>query len=173
MQPITRGEAHAGSENTPQQTPLLQKGRPNKNCQDLPMSPPFPPPLHSYHQWQPIIPPFHSLTFLKSIKTPSISVKNYGTDKNHFDPPVTPHHPHLKYPPPIIPPFDMSSVEMKNNNPSTSTYNTNSSSIHTLPPFHPPPHINRNPPIPHMKLNLAGILLVKFDLAMLLINRHQ
>ena len=61
---------------------------------------------------------------------------------------MTPHHPHLKYPPPIIPPLYMSLIEMKNNNPSTSTYNTNSSSTHTLPPFHPPPHINRNTPNP-------------------------
>ncbi len=113
MQPITRAEAHAGSHDIPQQAPLFQKGGLNKNCKDMPTSPLLPHPLNSYPQWPTNLTPFHSLTSLKSIKTPSISVKNYGTDKNHFDPPVTPHHPHLKYLPPIIPTLDMSSIEIK------------------------------------------------------------
>ncbi len=148
MQPITSGEAHAGSENTAQQTPLFQKGHLNKNCRDLPTSPPLPPPLNSYHQWPPIIPPFHSSTFLKSIKTPSISMKNYGTYKNHFNPLVTLHNPHSKYLPPIIPPLDISSIEIKNNYPSRSSQTINFLSTHTHPPFHPPRYISRNTPNP-------------------------
>ena len=116
-------------------TPFIRNYFSNNNCHGPSYLPTPPLPQFSSYPPPPVLPVFHLLSILETIKASKLnSVWNDDTIIKHsilFSMPVLPppHFPH-HHPPPVIPPFNSSSV--------SEPINTSTSSPTPLNPIHRP-----------------------------------